>query len=113
VHIGRTLARPALRIAVGIAVLLLVPAIATLTGDADWSAGDFVLAAVLLAVVGVGIELTVCNAGNLATCAGIGAVGVAAAVLGEADDAPGLVLLGLLLLASAGMLTTRILRRIR
>ena len=41
------------------------------------------------------------KAGTLATAIGIAALGVAAAVLGQADDAPGLVLLGLLLIASA------------
>jgi hypothetical protein len=34
------------------------------------------------------------------TAVGLGALGVAAAVFGEADDAPGLVLLGILLVGS-------------
>ena len=42
---------------------------------------------------------------------GIAVIGVAAAVFGEADDAPGLVLLGLLLIASACVLGVRTARR--
>ena len=53
------------------------------------------------------LELAVRKAGNLAAALGIGALGVAAAVLGEADDAPGLVLLGILLIASACALGVR------
>ena len=44
------------------------------------------------------------KAGNLAIAIGIAAVGVAAAIFGKADDAPGLVLLGILLIASASAL---------
>jgi hypothetical protein len=47
------------------------------------------------------------RAGNLATAIGIAAVGVAAAVFGNADDAPGLVLLGILLIISASALGVR------
>ena len=42
---------------------------------------------------------------------GIAVIGVAAAVFGEADDAPGLVLLGFLLIASACALGARTARR--
>ena len=47
------------------------------------------------------MELAVRKAGSLAAAIGIAALGVLAALFGEADDAPGLVLLGLLLIASA------------
>jgi hypothetical protein len=40
------------------------------------------------------------KAGNLAAALGIAGLGVAAALFGEADDAPGLVLLGGLLIVS-------------
>jgi hypothetical protein len=113
VRLRDALAHPVLRVAVGVAAVLLIPATATVAGGADWSVGDFVLAAVLLAVIGAGVELAVRNAGNIATSAGIAALGVAAAALGEAEDAPGLVLLGLLLLATAAVLAARILRRTR
>jgi hypothetical protein len=57
--------------------------------------------ALLLAIIGVAIELAVRRAGGLGTAIGIAALGVAAAFLGGADDAPGLVLLGLVLVATA------------
>ena len=47
------------------------------------------------------------KAGNLATALGIAAVGVAAALFGQADDAPGLVLLGILLVVSTCALGVR------
>jgi hypothetical protein len=57
--------------------------------------------------LGVALELAVKKAGNLAIAIGIAAVGVAAAIFGKADDAPGLVLLGILLIASASALGVR------
>jgi hypothetical protein len=53
------------------------------------------------------------RAGNLAAALGVAALGVAAAVLGEADDAPGLVLLGMLLILSACALGVRTTQRSR
>jgi nicotinamide mononucleotide (NMN) deamidase PncC len=72
-----------------------------------WSLADFAAAGVLLAAIGVVLELAVGKAGNLAAALGIAAAGVAAAMFGEADDAPGLVLLGILLFVSACALGVR------
>jgi peptidoglycan/LPS O-acetylase OafA/YrhL len=92
--------RSVLRVALGVAVLLALPAIAMQFDDgADWSPADFVLAGVLLSVIGAAIELAVRKSGNLVMAIGIAALGVAAIALGQGDDAPGLVLLGLLLVA--------------
>jgi uncharacterized membrane protein len=105
---SKPLFRSAVRVALGVALILSLPAVAMLiTDEVVWSLADFVLAGVLLTVIGVALELAVRRAGNLATAIAIGAVGVAAAVLGEADDAPGLVLLGILLIASACALGVR------
>ena len=105
---NKPLFRSAVRVAIGVALILSLPAVAMLiTDEVVWSLPDFVLAAVLLTVIGVALELAVRKAGNLPAAIGIGAVGVAAAVLGEADDAPGLVLLGILLIASACALGVR------
>jgi hypothetical protein len=105
---SKPLFRSAVRVALGVALILSLPAVAMLiTNEVVWSLADFVLAGVLLTVIGVAFELAVRKAGNLPAAIGIAAVGVAAAVLGEADDAPGLVLLGILLIASACALGVR------
>jgi hypothetical protein len=81
--------------------------------DMVWSVGDFVAVGVFVTVIGVAIETAVRRAGNLAAAAGIAALGVAAAIFGEADDAPGLVLLGLVLIASACAMGFRTVQRTR
>jgi hypothetical protein len=105
---SKTLYRSAARVALGVALVLSLPFVAMLiTDDVVWSLADFAAAGVLLAAIGVVLELAVRKRGNLTAALGIAAVGVAAAVLGEADDAPGLVLLGILLIASACALGVR------
>ncbi len=107
-----TVYRSAVRVTLGVAFILSLPLVAMLiTDDVVWSLADFAVAGVLLAVIGVALELAVRKAGNLATAIGIAAVGVAAAVFGEADDAPGLVLMGILLIVSAGALGVRTAQR--
>ena len=104
----RTLYRSAVRVGLGVALILSLPLVAMqMTDEAVWSLADFVLAGVLLTTIGIALELAVRKAGNLATAICLAALGVAAAVLGQADDAPGLVLLGLLLIASACALGVR------
>ena len=109
---SKTLYRSAVRVAVGVAFILSLPLVAMLiTDDVVWSLADFVVAGVLLATIGVALELASRRAGNLAAALGIAAVGVAAAMFGEADDAPGLVLLGILLIVSACALGVRTAQR--
>jgi hypothetical protein len=104
--------RSAGRVALGVALVLSLPFVAMLlTDDVVWSLADFVVAGVLLATIGVALELAVRKAGNLAAALGIAAVGVVAAVFGAADDAPGLVLLGILLVVSACALGVRTAQR--
>jgi hypothetical protein len=94
--------RSAARVAVGVAVILSLPLVAMqITDEVVWSLADFVVVGALLATIGVALELAVRKAGNLATAIAIAALGVAAAIVGKADDAPGLVLLGIVLIASA------------
>jgi hypothetical protein len=108
----RPLARPVARIAVGVAVVLSLPLVGMLLSeDVVWSLSDFVLAGILLATVGAAIELAVHKAGNLPLALGIGTLGVAAGIVGESDDAPGLVLIGLLLLAGACAIGVRATQR--
>lgn len=109
---SKALSRSVVRVALGVAFILSLPLVAMLiTDDVVWSLADFAVAGVLLAAIGVALELAARRAGNLATALGIAAVGVAAAVLGEADDAPGLVLLGILLIVSACALGVRTAQR--
>jgi hypothetical protein len=108
VKTSKTFYRSAVRVALGVAVILSLPLVAMLiTDDVVWSLADFAVAGILLATIGVALELAVRKAGNLAAAVGIAAVGVAAAVFGKADDAPGLVLLGILLIVSACALGVR------
>ena len=95
--------RPLVRVGLATAIVLLVPVIVS----APWSVADFVAAGVFLAAIGVVIELAVKRVGNLTLALGIAVVGVLAGVAGEADDAPGLVLLGLVLIVSACALGLR------
>jgi peptidoglycan/LPS O-acetylase OafA/YrhL len=100
--LSRAVHRSAIRVALGVALILSLPFVAMqVTSDVVWSLADFVIAGVLLATLGVSLELAVRRAGNLAIAIGIAAVGVAAALIGESGDAPGLVLLGILLVVSA------------
>ena len=104
--------RSPVRVSLAVGFVLSLPLVAMLiTDDVVWSLADFVAAGVLLATIGVALELAVRRAGNLAAALGIAALGVAAAVLGEADDAPGLVLLAILLIVSACALGVRTAQR--
>jgi hypothetical protein len=108
------LRRPAVRVALGVAAVLALPLVGMLLSqDVAWSLADFVAAGVLLTIVGVAFELAVKRAGNLATAIALAVLGVAAGVFGNADDAPGLVLLGLLLVAGGIALGVRSLQRAR
>jgi hypothetical protein len=105
---SKALQRSVVRVVLGVAIVTSLPLIAMqFADDVVWSLGDFVAVAVLVTVIGVAIELAVKRAGGLGTAIGIGALGVAAAVFGEADDAPGLVLIGLVLVAGAVALGVR------
>jgi len=102
------LSRLTARVSAATAAILSLPALAMLfTDQVNWTFTDFVLAGLLLAVVGIAIELAVRRTGSLLGAIGIAALGIAAVVFGEEDDAPGLVLLGLLLVASACALGIR------
>jgi hypothetical protein len=106
--VSKAVYRSAGRVALGVALVLSVPLVASLVvADFAWSLWDFVAAGVFLAAIGVVIELAAKRVGNLALAIGIAVVGVLAGVAGEADDAPGLVLLGIVLIVSACVLGVR------
>jgi hypothetical protein len=111
---GRTTAqRPAVRVALVTALILLVPLVAMqITDEVDWGLADFVLAGGLLGGTGLLLHrLAASRAGNVVYQALAGATGVAAIVLGEADDAPGLVLFGGLLIVATVALAVRTAQR--
>jgi ribosomal protein L13E len=111
---SKVLARSAARVAVGVALILAVPLVAMqLSGDVVWSLADFVGAALFLTVIGVAIELAMRRTGNVGVAIGLAALGVLAAVFGESDDAPGLVLMGLVLIATACAIGVRTAQRSR
>lgn len=110
--------RSVVRVALATGLVLMVPLIATLVSEgATWSVFDFALAAVLLAGIGATLELAARRAGRIpyraavALAFGVAAVGALAMVLGETDDAPGLVLVGILLVVAALTLAVRTVRR--
>jgi hypothetical protein len=96
------------RVAVVTTVILLLPLVAMqFTDEVDWGVFDFVFAGALLTGTGLLLELATRKPRNLAYRAAAVTVGVAAIVLGEADDAPGLVLFGCLLIAGTVALAVR------
>ena len=106
--VSKAVYRSAVRVAVGVALVLTIPLVVTLMSDGEaWSVWDFAAAGVFLAAIGVVIELAVKRVGNLALAIGIALVGVLLGLAGEADDAPGLVLLGIMLIVSAFALGLR------
>jgi hypothetical protein len=104
--------RSAVRVALVTACILLLPLVAMqVTDEVDWGLGDFVLAGALLGGTGLLLELAARKPGNLAYRAAATAIGVAAILLGEADDAPGLMLFGGLLIVGTVALTLRTVQR--
>jgi hypothetical protein len=104
--------RPGIRVAVVTGFVLLVPLIGTLiTNGTNWGVFDFVFAGALIAGTGLLLELAAKKTGNVLYLVAAIAVAVAAIVLGEADDAPGLVLFGCLVIAGTIALAVRTAQR--
>ena len=100
--------RSAVRVALATALILLLPLVAMqITDEVDWGLVDFIFAGALLVGTGLLIELAARKPRNIAYRAAATAIGVAAIVLGEADDAPGLVLFGGLLIVGTLALAIR------
>jgi hypothetical protein len=100
--------RSAVRVGVVTLTILLVPFVAMQVGDGvDWSLADFVLAGTLLGAAGLLFELAVRGPRRVAPRAAACVIGIAAIVLGDGDDAPGLVLFGCLVILGAIVLSLR------
>ena len=104
--------RSVLRVALVTALVLLAALVANVLSDgASWSAADFLLAAVLLIGAGLLLELAAAHPRSVALrIAGV-VLGAAAIAAGEADDAPGLVLFGLVVIAIVAAVTVGAARR--
>lgn len=91
-----------------VVAVLAIPFVGTvLSEDVAWSVADFVLAGVLLGIIGVSFELAVRRRGTVLIAGALAALGVLGAVIGEVDDAPGLVLLDALLIVGGGSIAYR------
>lgn len=103
-----TLASSALRVTIFVLAVLAIPLVGmALSEEVVWSVADFVLAGLLLGAIGVCFEAAVRRRGNVLIGAAVAGLGVVAAGVGELDDAPGLVLLGALLIAGGGAVAYR------
>jgi hypothetical protein len=106
--------RSIMRVAVVVTFILLLPLVAMrFTDQVVWTLADFVVVGVLLATIGFALELAVRKAGSLTGAIGIGVLGLFAGFWGRDADAPGLVLIGLVLVASACSIAVRRLQRSR
>ena len=104
--------RSVIRVALATALVLLIPAVGMLISDGtDWGVFDFVFAGALVAGTGLLLELAAKKPGSVVYRVAAAAIGIAAIVLGEADDAPGLVLFGCLLIVGTVVLTVRTAQR--
>ena len=94
-------------VAVTALILLSLFVAQQFTDDVNWGVFDFVFAGIVLAGAGLLIERAVRSERTMVPRIAAAALGIAAIVLGEADDAPGLVLFGCLLILGAAALTVR------
>jgi hypothetical protein len=100
--------RTAVAVALVTAFVPLVPLVAMqFIDEVAWGVADFVFAGILLGGTGMLLARAVTRPASLAYRIAAVVVGLAAIVLGEADDAPGLVLFGLLAILGAVALTAR------
>lgn len=103
-----TFTRSAVRVSALVFAVLAVPLIGTaISDDVEWSVTDFVLAGTMVGAIGACAETAIHRRGNVVVAVIVALTGVAAGVVGELDDAPGLILLGLLMIAGAGAMTHR------
>jgi hypothetical protein len=110
----RTAPRPAVLVALATGLVLLLNFVAMQFIDGvDWGVFDFVLAGALMGGTGLLLVQAARKPRSLVYAVAAAAIGVVAIVLGEADDAPGLVLFGCLLILGTVVLAVRTAQRSR
>ena len=103
-----TVTRSAVRVSAFVLAVLAIPLIGmAISNEVEWSVSDFVLAGTVLGIIGICIEAAIRRRGNLLIAGTVAGLGVAAAAIGEFDDAPGLVLLGAMMIAAGGAVVHR------
>lgn len=111
----RTTAQSIIRVLIVTAIVLVIPLVANQFIEGEgWSLFDFAFMGALIVGTGLLYELAVKRPGSRTSAvvaAVIAAIGGAAVVFGEVDDAPGLVLFGFVLVTIAVVLGIRTVRR--
>ena len=96
------------RVAIVTGLILLVPLVGMQVSDGvDWGVFDFVFGALLLGGAGLLLDSAARRGAGLVSRVLAVVIGAAAIALGDADDAPGLVLFGGLLMAATLVLAIR------
>jgi hypothetical protein len=96
------------RVGAFVVAMLAIPSVGMAVGSGvDWGVADFVLAGALLALIGICVDVAIRRRGSVATAATVACLGAAAVVAGQLDDAPGLVLLGIMLIAGGAAIAHR------
>ena len=107
-----TLARSVARVSAFVIALLAIPLIGmAVSAEVEWSVTDFLLAGTLLAIIGICVDAAIRRRGNMLVAGAVAGLGVIAAVVGELDDAPGLVVIGAMMIAGGGAVAHRRVQR--
>lgn len=108
------MAQSVARVLVATVAILSIPFAANQFADGAWSLFDFILAGSLIVTAGLLFEVAIRHPGGRTFAVVMLIVGViagASVVVGEVDDAPGLILFGLVLLVGALVTSLRTARR--
>lgn len=100
----RTIARSVARVLIAAFVILSIPFAANQFAGGGWDVYDFVVAGTLIVGTGLLLEVAARKPATVVSAVVmpvLGAIAGASVVLGEFDDAPGLILFGIVLMVGA------------